>query len=298
MKKLIFVLLGGGSLVAMLGIVWLGISPEPQKENAETALQSTEEAVVPRTLVSRYPIKAGALLRPQDFYWAPLESDDNIHLNDVFLEGFTELKSLEGSLLTRHLSAGQMLNVSDIIRPDQSHYTSAMLSPGKRAVTLELSQAGVSHGLLRPGNYVDVVLTSENDHPDSHGTGVITKRSASVVLENTRLLAIGNTITDLVGGLEDDSREVMQGNDSYQPVRVTFEVSPDSATRLLLANQLGELSLMLRSHYSQESQLTSATESLWDEQISDNFHPHRKPEHAIRIFDGSNVRNQHESMAK
>lgn len=303
-------LFGASSLAVLLGLVWFGISPaaKPVVVSASGQVVVEEEpapaeaAVVPRTLVAKYPIKAGALLRAQDFRWEPLESSENIYLNDLFLEGFTEIESLAGSLLTRDLTALQTLSVSDIIRPEQSHYMSAMLSPGKRAVTLELSQAGASHGLLRPGNYVDVVLTSENDHANTQGSGVTTKRSASTVLENIRLLAIGNTLTDIVSSNDASRADIPLDNDSFKPVRVTFEVTPNGAARLLLAQKLGDLSLMLRSHYQPESESRSSRmASVWDQQISDNFNPvspQHRPDNTIRIFDGSKIRSQSESTVK
>lgn len=168
-EKVNFVLLGGATLVAMLVVAWLSTTPTQPDKPVEVALE--EKAVVPRILVAKYGIQAGALLRAEDFRWAPMPSDSNTQLNDVFLEGFIKPDVLKGSLLTRRLTANQPLAVSDIIRPEQNQYMSAMLSPGMRAVTLEMSLAGMNYDLLRPGNYVDVVLTSENEHTSEKGFG-------------------------------------------------------------------------------------------------------------------------------
>ncbi|MEE3878926.1 Flp pilus assembly protein CpaB [Vibrio sp. YYF0003] len=296
MKKLIFVLLGGATLVAMLVVAWLSTTPTQPDKPVEVALE--EKAVVPRILVAKYGIQAGALLRAEDFRWAPMPSDSNTQLNDVFLEGFIKPDVLKGSLLTRRLAANQPLAVSDIIRPEQNQYMSAMLSPGMRAVTLEMSLAGMNYDLLRPGNYVDVVLTSENEHTSEKGFGEITKRATSVILENTRLLAINNTLTDIVSGPkhQNESDMSMAGGDTLP---ITFEVTPEGAQRLLLAKTLGDLSLILRGYQQDEQSMTTTTiATLWDEQLSDNHHPDRKPEHTIRIFSGEDIRTQEKSTTR
>lgn len=296
MKKLIFVLLGGATLVAMLMVAWLSTTPTQPEKPTEVAAE--EKAVVPRILVAKYAIQAGALLRAEDFRWAPMPSDSNTQLNDVFLEGFIKPDVLKGSLLTRPVAANQPLAVSDIIRPEQNQYMSAMLSPGMRAVTLEMSLAGMNYDLLRPGNYVDVILTSENEHASEKGFGEVTKRATSVILENTRLLAINNTLTDIVSGpkLQNSNDMSMVGGDALP---ITFEVTPEGAQRLLLAKTLGDLSLILRGVQQEEPSITTSTvATLWDEQLSDNHHPDRKPQHSIRIFSGEDIRTQEKSTTR
>lgn len=99
-------------------------------------------------------------------------------------------------------------------------------------MTLELTQAGVSHGLLRPGNWVDVVLTNES-YAESGSTP---KYAATTVLEGVRLLAIGAVVTEFIAK---QPVENVGNPNSYEPVRVTFEVSPSDAKHLLLAQRLG-----------------------------------------------------------
>ncbi|ASK56614.1 Flp pilus assembly protein CpaB [Vibrio tarriae] len=293
MKKLVLVLLGGGLLIAILGIAWMqnsrpSTSPLVSKPTAPPSV--SEKAATPRALAAKYPVQAGALLRAQDFHWVELGSEHDASLNDLFLENFSQLDALEGSLITRHQHEAQLLNVNDIIRPEQSHYVSAMLAPGKRAVTLELTQAGVSHGLLRPGNWVDVVLTNES-YAESGSTP---KYAATTVLEGVRLLAIGAVVTEFIAK---QPVENVGNPNSYEPVRVTFEVSPSDAKHLLLAQRLGVLSLILRSQF--EADLAEMEEGavLWDEQVSESFNPGSIPRNTVRIFDGETERDRQPKAA-
>ncbi|MCZ4374111.1 Flp pilus assembly protein CpaB [Vibrio diazotrophicus] len=295
MKKLVFILLSGIVLSGMLALLWFNTEP---KQKVETTIDEVvEEAVIPKVLVAKYPIQAGALIRAKDLRWESLTSDKGADLNEVFLEGFIQAADIEGSLLTRTVKANQPLIMSDLIRPDQSQYMSAMLSPGMRAVTVEMTLAGMNYDMLRPGNFVDVILTSENTHASNQGFGEVNKHATSVILQNTRLLAINGTLTHLLGGSKQQKgTEDLAGMRETLPV--TFEVTPEGAQRLLLAKQLGNLSLILRGHLEQDAAPSESPKTLWDEQLSDNHHPSGKPEHSVRIFAGAEVRTQERSTTR
>ncbi len=298
MKKLIFVLLAGLLVAVTILVLW----PMPEKNKSPQVVEADkkveQQAVVPRILVAKYTIQAGSLLRAEDFRWAPMVENSSTHLNDVFLEGFIKPDVLKGSLLTRSLTENQPLAVSDIIRPEQNQYMSAMLSPNMRAVTIEMPLAGMNYDLLRPGNYVDVILTSVNDHTSENGFGAETKRASSVILQNVRLLAINNMLTDIVTGPKKETKSsTVAVNGASLPV--TFEVTPEDAQRLLLARTLGDLSLILLGYQQDSTPTVAANNStLWDEQLSDNHNPARKPGHAIRIFNGEEVNTQERTIAR
>ncbi len=295
MKKLIFILLSGVVLSGMLALVWF--DAEPKQKTETTVTEAVKQAVVPKVLVAKYPIQAGALIRGEDLRWEPLASDKEADFNELFLQGFIQPEDIEGSLLTRTVRVNQPLVMSDIIRPEQSQYMSAMLSPGMRAVTIEMTLAGMNYDMLRPGNFVDVILTSENTHISSQGFGEINKHATSVILQNTRLLAINSTLTHLLDGpKQNKANEDLSG--SRETLPVTFEVTPEGAQRLLLAKQLGGLSLILRGHRDQGVAKLDSPKTLWDEQLSENHHPSGKPEHSIRIFAGTEVRTQERSAVR
>ncbi len=295
MKKLIFVLISGGALALMLGVVWFSLTPKAVVEKKD--IESEQTAIIPQVIAAKYPIQEGAILREQDFRWVDMEVSKHGQLTEVFLKDFTDMASLEGSLLTRSLGANQALNPLHIVRPEQAHYMSSMLSPGMRAITLELTLAGVSYGMLRAGNYVDVLLTSDNDHVSPEGFGAVTKYANSVVLENTRLLAINKVMTSVVSGIPADDREQQFDTTGKDTLPVTFEVTPQGAQRLLLASKLGDLSLMLRGK-NKTDEVVTGNVTLWDEQVSENYHPNSKPTHAIRIFNADQVHTQQKTLAR
>ncbi|MCE2596755.1 Flp pilus assembly protein CpaB [Motilimonas cestriensis] len=287
MKKSLFILAAVVLLSLLLLMAWLnqqpaGKSPATITPQAETP--PSPERNLAQVLIANYPLQAGAFLRGQDLVWQTLPESSQVHLDAMFLYGFIDPAQLEGSLVTRNLVAGQILTVDDIIRPEQSHYLSSMMSPGMRAVTLALNPAAVSHGLLRPGNRVDIILASENESVnDAQGQAVPNRLSAEIVLENIKLLAIA---AQLAGT---EKIVVEPGSHQFEPVNVTFELTPDNAARLLLADRLGDISLVLRGREDLTMPRTAVPKIIWAQDVSENHHPNKQPGKGIRIFRGDTL---------
>jgi pilus assembly protein CpaB len=105
----------------------------------------------------------------------------------------------------------------------------ALVSPGKRAMTVKVDEASGVAGFVIPNNRVDVVV--------SINRGEFSKDPfARVVLENLRVLGAGQRIIE----------KQPDGKPQVVPT-VTLEVNPVEGERLALASQEGHLSLVLRS---------------------------------------------------
>lgn len=142
--------------------------------------------------------------------------------------------SLLGETLSTAVRAGESLLWSDLqMDPTRSADLAARVRPGMRAVTLH---AGGDQGfaeLLRPGDRVDVLLSSTTVDPMARGGG-----STTTLLENVLVLAVG---TDL-------GTRVTSGKNLQRGARhVTVSASPAGAQRLAQAQQHGRLTLTLRN---------------------------------------------------
>ena len=161
MKKLFLLIAALLVLAAMLATLW---PAEPAPQSGASPRDPPAESLAPdrvaQVLVAAHRVQAGSFIHPEDLGWQALPEAEERNLPGLFLFGFTDTKALKGSLVTRTLEAGQIVSADDLVRPEQSHYLSAMMAPGMRAVTLALGREAASHGLIRPGNRVDVILTS------------------------------------------------------------------------------------------------------------------------------------------
>lgn len=294
MKKLFSLIAALLVLAAMLAAFW-PVEPAPQMAvpPGEQAPEPAASARLAQVLVAAHRVQAGAFIHPEDLVWHTLPAAEEMNLPGLFLFGFTDTKALKGSLVTRTLEAGQIVSADDLVRPEQSHYLSAMMAPGMRAVTLALGREAASHGLIRPGNRVDVILTSKHTHQrNAQGAEVTSKQSAEIILTDIKLLAIDAQVTDIAA-----LNGTVAAQDNFDQVAVTFELAPSAAARLLLAHRLGELALVLRSAQAaptgSEAVTLPAGSLIWAEQVARGQNPRALPGHGVRISYGDgNDRNR------
>ena len=156
---------------------------------------------------------AGEIARPRD---TPAPGDAAA-VSDI--TGSTERKALAA------IQANEANRTPELVKPRQPVTPRAILREGKKAIAIRVTNVESIAGFLVPGQPVDVVLTRQRE-----GSSVYNE----VVAQDARMLA-----TD---GLPADR------SDSLLDARsVVVEVDITDAQKLLLASQVGTLSLVLRN---------------------------------------------------
>ena len=115
---------------------------------------------------------------------------------------------------------------SKVSAPDQRASLSTVIEKGKRAVTVAVDDVRGVAGFIFPGDFVDVALTRTDN---SNGP----QNFSDVILQHVKVLAI-----DQMAGQRQEHPTVAKA--------VTVEVDPEQALRILLAANVGKLSLILR----------------------------------------------------
>ena len=111
-------------------------------------------------------------------------------------------------------------------------FLAAVLKPGMRAVSAPVNETTGVSGFVFPGDYVDLMLSHVVNMSDGGGQ-VRPHNVTETVMHNIRVIAM-------------DQRS---GDQEQAPAvgRVTtFEVTPEQAERISLAQRMGELRLVLR----------------------------------------------------
>jgi pilus assembly protein CpaB len=115
---------------------------------------------------------------------------------------------------------------SKLSAPDQRASLSTVIEKGKRAVTVAVDDVRGVAGFIFPGDFVDVALTRTDN---SNGP----QNFSEVILQHIKVLAI-----DQLAGQRQEHPTVAKA--------VTVEVDPEQALKILLAANVGKLSLILR----------------------------------------------------
>jgi pilus assembly protein CpaB len=185
-------------------------------------------------LVANAEIGMGSSVSAQDLRWqtwpAAAVSANFIRKNDR-PDAVTQLA---GSIARAPFSDGEPIREAKLIRANGSGYMAAILPTGMRAVSTDISPETGAGGFILPNDHVDVILT-RRDHDAEQANGGIETHVSETILNNVRVLAIDQTVE------EKNGQRVVVGKTA------TLELSPASAERLMLAHQLGSLTLALRS---------------------------------------------------
>jgi pilus assembly protein CpaB len=112
-----------------------------------------------------------------------------------------------------------------VTEPGQRGSLSTLIEEGKRAVTVSVDDVRGVAGFIFPGDFVDVVLTrtASGDAPNF----------SEVILQHVKVLAI-----DQLAGNQQEKPTVAKA--------VTVEVTSEQSLKILLATNIGRLSLVLR----------------------------------------------------
>jgi len=154
---------------------------------------------------------------------------------------FSEIKKLDGRVSKVSIQAGEPMLESKLAPEGAAGGLSAVIAEGKRAITVRVNDVVGVAGFARPGNFVDVILNTENEvgNGDNRKVNHISK----TVLEHIMVLAVAQEASR-----DETAPKVVNA--------VTLEVTPEQAEVIDLARNVGDLSLVLRNQADTASSAT------------------------------------------
>jgi pilus assembly protein CpaB len=210
---ILLVALAMGTIAALMARSWIA--------------QHSAPAATGTIVVAAAALPFGTVLTPDnvsDIPWTSPQLPDGAFAvkSDLLKDGRrTVLSSME---------RGEMILRPKVTAPGQRASLSVLLEEGQRAVTVRVDDIRGVAGFILPGDRVDVVmLRSETQKGE-------TENSAEVLVQYVKVLAI-----DQLANERQDQPTV-----ATVAKAVTLQVTPDQAQKILLAGNIGKLSLVLR----------------------------------------------------
>jgi pilus assembly protein CpaB len=142
----------------------------------------------------------------------------------------TDPKLLEARVARASMQRGEPIMESKLAPPGTQGGLSAVVANGKRAMTVRVNDVVGVAGFALPGNFVDILVNTQEDKVKTIKDLAISK----IVLERILVLAIAQETS------RDDTKPKVVN-------AVTLELTPDQAEKLDLARSVGTLSLVLRN---------------------------------------------------
>jgi pilus assembly protein CpaB len=140
----------------------------------------------------------------------------------------SELESVLGTKMSMSVKANECILWSDLATMQKERRDlSGVITPGMRALSIRTSTDSLLGGLLRPGDFVDIIFS-----PNNRISGSL--NSTLTLLQNVLVLGVGSDI----GG--NSKRKSYSRN-------ITLSVTPKQAQLVIQAKAEGKLDIALRN---------------------------------------------------
>lgn len=224
MNKNILIVLGGGFLVAI--VVALIVQASFGKKNSHMV-----EVVVASSVV-----KVGENVTDSNFKWQEWPKD-SVFAGAIIREGKQKVSEVAVGKVRRDMNAGEPLLKASLTAAGKGNVLAAAMEPGMRAMAISVSAKSMVGGFISPGDKVDVILSYQvklSGVEAETAAAKVDRHASQTILENVNVLAIDQNSS--------------KGDDKAKVGRtVTLEVDGAGVEKLVLAGEMGELSLSLRA---------------------------------------------------
>lgn len=146
---------------------------------------------------------------------------------------FDDPQKLSGRVLKSSILMGDPLSEAKLAPAGTVGGLSALITEGKRAITVRVNDVIGVAGFALPGNYVDIIVSTETE-ASAQDSRARERNISKIVLERILVLAVAQEVN------RDETKPKVVN-------AVTLEVTPEQAEKLDLARSVGTLSLALRN---------------------------------------------------
>lgn len=146
---------------------------------------------------------------------------------------FADAVKLDGRVMKNSVLRGEPILDGKLTPVGTQGGLSAVIAQGRRAITVRVNDVIGVAGFALPGNYVDIIVSTQQDKSSDKGSSK-DESISKIVLEKILVLAVAQEV-----GRDETKPKVVNA--------VTLEVTPEQAEKLDLARSVGTLSLVLRN---------------------------------------------------
>ena len=156
---------------------------------------------------------------------------------------FADAKELQDRVVKTSIQRGEAILNAKLAPVGTQGGLSAVITEGKRAMTVRVNDVVGVAGFALPGNYVDVMVNAQKDKEGAKSNEE-QQQISKTVLERVLVLAVAQE-----AGRDDTKPKVVNA--------VTLELTLEDAEKLDLARNVGTLSLVLRNQIDKRPVMTA-----------------------------------------
>jgi len=221
------------SVLTAFMIQWYLGSRSPSTESVR------EKIPAERVLVAKIDITGGTVMKSKEHFSWQAWPQSGLR-KEFILKGSNLDKEFEGAILRHDIKSGVPLTAQSVYRGGEKGFVASGLKPGMRAVGVKIDPVIGVGGFVRPGDRVDIILTTTLNVTDKKikkdlRNADTSRKVSETILQNIRVIAINQNAES-------------SGKNEKKPKLATLEVTSKQAEILANARRMGKLFLVLRSH--------------------------------------------------
>ncbi|MGE4283684.1 MAG: Flp pilus assembly protein CpaB, partial [Clostridia bacterium] len=190
-------------------------------EASDTQIEYSDVVVAVKNIDSRTEIK----------------SDDikviKVEKSSVNLKAFTNSNDVIGKRVRAALIEGEQI-LKDRVASEDQLLLSYNIPEGERAITVNVNEASEVGDFIRPGDYIDILVTLDKLEIEDNIQKIIYPRVTKVVLQDILVLGMGQL------------QEVPEAPRQELPQTVTLAVTLEEAEKLAFSEETGVIKMVLR----------------------------------------------------
>lgn len=223
--------------VAVIGltVVYMVLPGPPPAPAPVVVAPPPPPAPKDQILVATHELNFGAVIQPADMAWQDWPKESQLLGMIRKAERPNAMEEVKDSVIRGSFLPGEPLRSERLFKGASSGFLSAILAPGYRgvAINIEGSGATTAGNFVLPNDRVDVIHIYRDDDAAKSGAG--DTFVSETLVTNVRVLAIGQNANDKAGP------------PTAGGTTATLELDPHQAETIILAQRVGQLSLVLRA---------------------------------------------------
>lgn len=225
-------------ILSSVGIAILLLNPsKSQFEQSQAAAE-----IFKRVLVAKQRVVVGQPYTLNMFQWEKVsEQELSNYLDFISEEDFSRL-DLKSGIAHTAIQSGQVMSKDDFETPNGGISMAFKVQNGHRAISVPVDAVTANSGFVQPGDKVDILLLGSQVEELKKYDNQVAGLYVTTIAVNVRVLAF-NQYADPQDFQKNRSA---YGADIPDNSSVSLEVTPEQATQIVLANQIGKLTLSLR----------------------------------------------------
>lgn len=225
-------------LAVFAGAIVFNLIRQSQEQARKTA--EIQDAI--DVVVATRDLYMGVAIGPDDVTLRKM-SPDSVPVDATW----HQTSDVVGRTPREHILASEPVREERLAFKDAGVGLNAIITPGRRAMTVATDTQDAVAGLIQPGNYVDIIVTIKPDDAAAAGAKWLTE----TIIQGAKVLAVGGSLgqdpSATAPAESDKKKKTKESRAPKTKPSITLEVTPEDAERLALAVSRGDIAVVLRS---------------------------------------------------